>query len=241
MIIENGKNNYALQYGNETIPFIIEFKERRQLSISVYPEGHVEVLAPEGKSLDEVLRRVKKRASWIAKQRAYFETFQPLPVPKRFISGETHHYLGRQYRLKVHESSTEAVKLKGRFLQVHLPNGKNTSRIETLMDHWYRGHAQSVFRSRLEWCLDNAPSLKLDSPTFSLRKMPKRWGSCTHQGAILLNPDLVKTPRYCIEYVLMHELCHLRIHQHSPAYYALLTQCLPDWKTRQARLNAFVI
>ncbi|HCU25770.1 MAG TPA: hypothetical protein DF383_12200, partial [Deltaproteobacteria bacterium] len=78
------------------------------------------------------------------------------------------------------------------------------------------------FSSKLSQCLENSPSLKCAPNKLILRKMPKRWGSCNKSGNILLNLELVKTPLYCIEYVIMHELCHLKVHDHGPAFYRLL-------------------
>jgi len=98
-----------------------------------------------------------------------------------------------------------------------------------------------IFHTRLLRCLDDAPALRLPPPTLLIRRMARRWGSCTRTGNILLNVDLVKTPLYCIEYVIMHELCHRRIHNHSPGYYRLLSRCMPDWEKRKTRLEACVI
>jgi predicted metal-dependent hydrolase len=235
------KDKYILQYGSEKIPFKVEFRERKHLSIDVHPDGQVIVIAPQICTLDEVYKRVEKRAHWIAKQCVHFETFRPLPKEKRYISGETHLYLGRQYRLKIQSSSEESIKLIGRYLHVFTFHTNNALQVEALLIQWYKNHAKGIFDARLDWCIENALSLRIPRPNISIRKMERRWGSCSRAGKILLNLDLVKTPLHCIEYVIMHELCHLRIHDHSPAYYRLLARCIPDWKKRKERLNTFII
>jgi predicted metal-dependent hydrolase len=232
---------HVIQFGGETIPFALEMRQRRRLSISVHPDRRVTVVAPEDCSLADVLARVQKRGAWITRQRAYFEQFHPLPHEKRYVSGETHLYLGRQYRLKIQNAATESVKLTGSYLHVAAANRHNSLLVQLLLDDWYRNHAKSIFHTRLLQCLDNAPSLRMPPPAIFIRRMSRRWGSCTKAGNILLNLDLVKTPLYCIEYVIMHELCHLRIHDHSPSYYRLLSRCLPDWEKRKTRLDSYVI
>ncbi len=239
--IVSQNEQYVLRYGSDLIPFDVEFQERKRLTISVYPEGKVEVIAPNGHGMEAVLSKVKKRANWIARQRAHFELFQPLPKEKQFVSGETHHYLGRQYRLKIKHQNEESVKLKGKFLMVNTPQPKDRLHIKSLIEQWYRKRAQKVFQARLDWCLASTSSLLIELPGFSIQKMARRWGSCTPAGNIILNLDLIKTPLLCIEYVIMHELCHLRIHNHTPAYYRLLSRCMPDWEARKARLSTFVI
>ncbi len=235
----NGR--YAVQSGDETIPFALEMRQRRRLSISVHPDRRVTVLAPADCSLADVLARVQKRVAWITRQRAYFEQFHPLPHEKRYVSGETHLYLGRQYRLKIHSATAESVKLTGSYLHVATAHCPDALQVKRLLDDWYRNHAKGIFHTRLLQCLDAAPSLRMPPPAIIIRRMSGRWGSCTKAGNILLNLDLVKTPLYCIEYVIMHELCHLRIHNHSPGYYRLLSRCMPDWEKRKTRLDSYVI
>ena len=232
---------HVIEFGGETIPFGLEMRQRRRLSISVHPDRRVTVLAPADCSLADVLARVQKRAAWITRQRAYFEQFHPLPHEKRYVSGETHLYLGRQYRLKIQSAATESVKLMGSYLHVATANCHDAIQVQQLLDDWYRNHAKDIFQTRLLQCLDDAPSLCMPPPVIIVRRMSRRWGSCTKAGHILLNLDLVKTPLYCIEYVIMHELCHLRIHNHSPSYYRLLSRCMPDWEKRKTRLNSYVI
>lgn len=238
---ESLNSTHVLQFGGETIPFTVARRPRQRLAISVYPDRQVTVLAPVDCRLEDVLSRVHKRAAWIARQRAYFAQFHPLPHEKRYINGETHLYLGRQYRLKIDSAAAPSVKLVGGYLHIATTNGHDALQVQRLLDAWYRNHARDIFRSRLQRCLDNAPALRLSPPALIIRRMARRWGSCTRAGNILLNLELIKTPLYCIEYVIMHELCHLRIHDHSPGYYRLLWRCMPDWEKRKTRLDTYVI
>lgn len=232
---------HEVTFGKQRIPFSLEFRDRQRLAISVHPDQSVTVSAPDGRSVEEVVERVQKRAGWIVKQRRHFEQFHPLTPPRRFVAGETHLYLGRQYRLKLVEDESQSVKLVGRFFQVHLPDRDDSDKVRCLLDDWYRSHATEIFARRLGVCLDAARSLDVPKPEVVVRQMNKRWGSCTRAGRILLNIDLVKTPLYCIEYVIMHELCHLKVHDHSPKFYRLLSRCMPDWERRKQRLESFIL
>lgn len=236
-----GNGRLAIRYGGEDIPFELTFRPRSQLAINVHPDRSVTVVAPEARSVKEVLTRVQRRAGWIARQRRHFAKFHPLPHARRFINGETHYYLGRQYRLKVSLATRESVKLKGRYLLVETQRPNAAARAKVLLDRWYKVRAQELFQSRLLRCLKEAPSLRMPPPKIIIRRMGKRWGSCTETGNILINVELIKTPLDCIEYLIMHELCHLRVHNHSAGYYRLLSRCMPDWPRRKSRLDQFVI
>jgi predicted metal-dependent hydrolase len=226
-----------------TIPYVIHFRRRKDLAIHVHPDRRVTVDAPEGTTTDEVAIRVNKRSDWIAKQRRYFEKFQPLPPGLKYVSGETHRYLGRQYRLKVVtiDRPPERVKLVGRFLWVHVRPGGHNRCVQELLEGWYRERARDVFARRLRVCLDSSKSLEASAPIIQVRKMVRRWGSCTPSGRILLNLALVKAPVTCIDYVVMHELCHLKEPNHGPRFFRLLTRFMPDWEGRKERLESLVI
>lgn len=241
-MIENGQvdGSYLLCYGGSRIPFRVEYRKRKKLAITVHPDMRLEVAAPEGSVKEQVLQRVEKRARWIFRQWRYFEQFQPRLPDRRYVSGETHLYLGRQYRLKVFEGSPEAVKLVGKFLRVWTKNREDTDRIRSLLDRWYWEHAERLLTHRVQVCLEQHPSLRLpDEPNVAIRTMTRRWGSCSRTGTILLNVSLVKVPVHCVDYVIVHELCHLHIHNHSPGFYRLLSRCLPDWERRKQRLEGF--
>ncbi len=233
------QHDFLLQHGSLEIPFKVSFVDRNHLTIHVHPDMRLEVLAPIGKELDSVLERVDLRGGWISKQWHYFERYQPTNPSRKYLSGETHRYLGRQYQLKVITARESDVKLKGRFLQVHHPDGKDYPEIERLVTQWYRDHASRLFNVRLASCLEICKSLGLAAtPRVSIRQMKRRWGSCTKTGNITLNLDLIRTPIHCIDYVIIHELCHLKVHSHSPAFYRILNRIMPDWEKRKSRLDS---
>jgi predicted metal-dependent hydrolase len=234
-------SRHSLSFGQETIPFTLAFDRRQRISITVHPDKRVQVVAPQGRSIDEIMTRVRRRAPWIVRQLDRFDRLHPLPTPRRYVGGETHLYLGRQYRLRFQtpEDNRECVKLQGRYLHVHTTERENPDRVKGLLDSWYRQHAHAVFSRRLEGCHTSVVGvLGIERPAFQLRKMPCRWGSCTKTGKVLLNPELVLAPLPCIDYVLTHELCHLKLLHHGPEFYRLLTRCMPDWERRKERLDS---
>lgn len=241
-MIENGQpeGGYLLKYGAFSIPFNLTLKNCSKLRIDVYPDQRVEVVAPDCKDRSAILDRVERRARWIVKQWRYFEQFQPKLPCRRYVSGETHVYLGRQYRLKVRRSDLSEVKLVGRYFRISHPIPGDSAAIARLLAEWYINHARQLFAGRIEWWLAECRWLSgLDSPPLQVRRMQRRWGSCTKARSITLNVELAKVPLMCIDYVIVHELCHLKIHNHNAAFYRLLKRCLPDWQQRKQRLDEF--
>lgn len=230
----------TLGYGSETIDFSLSFSPRQRLSITVEPHGDVVVKAPAETTLESVLNHVRKKAGWIIRQRDQFAAFGPVMPPKRYVSGETHRYLGRQYRLRVTEGAATSVKLIGRYFEVVTPSKLDASAVNRQMERWYRQHASVVFGNSFDRCQNLSYFRKLTKPTWSIRRMKRRWGSCTKDGTILLNPLLIQASPRCIEYVIIHELCHLIHHSHDAAFYRLLGRVLPDWQRRKAQLETFL-
>lgn len=232
---------HAVQFGGRRIDFTLLWRVRSHLSIEVGPDRTVTVIAPVGRSTAEVSARVRKRAAWILKQLDYFERFHPLAPPRRYVAGETHLYLGRQYRLKVTKSIKDEVKLLGRYIHAFSTRPEDPEHTRQLVEDWYRAHARAAFERRLVICLQSAHALGAVTPKLIVRRVQTRWGSCSKRGTILLNTELVKAPVDCIDYVITHELCHLKVHEHTPAFYRLLFRCMPDWERRKARLETITI
>lgn len=235
-------NRYTISYGTSEIRFNLTYSDRETLEIAVYPDQTVWVTAPHDTSLNDIEQKVRKRARWILKQQRYFGRFEQTKDDFEYISGETHRYLGRQYRLKVNQigsSAEETVKLKGPFLRIRTRSKGNTPHIKVLLDRWYRNHASKKFNERFELCLQNLQKYDIPRPTLKLYRMEKRWGSYTSSGNVLLNPQLIKHPTYCIDYVIVHELCHTKHPHHDKKFYQLLHTVLPDWQKRKHKLERF--
>ena len=182
-----------------------------------------------------IIRRVEQRGAWIVAQQRRFAELPPPQGERAFVSGERCRYLGELYRLKVLEAQAEGVRLEQGQLVVGVRDPKDARKVQALLRGWYRGRAQRVFYERLERCRRQVAAFGIDHPGgFTLRRMKRRWGSCSRDGRILLNTQLVGAPVACIDYVIIHELCHVVQHNHSGAFYHLLGTCLPDWRERQA-------
>lgn len=229
---------HSVQYGAETIHFGLKHTSRRSLAISVLPDLSVAVTAPHGSPLALIKKKVQKRAPWILKQQDYFKAYLPKQPPRQYVSGETHLYLGRQYRLNVFESDKESVKLRGSYIHIGVKNRSDTSRAKTLLEGWLLAHAREQFERRLEACWERLRRQGVvPLPMLRLRRMQKRWGTCTRNGVIYLTPSLVKAPASCIDYVIVHELCHLKHAHHGKAFYDMLRRAMPDWEQRKMRLE----
>jgi len=122
-------------------------------------------------------------------------------------------------------------------LYVWTPDKSNTAGVRQLLDGWYDKQAQRVFRERLVATFPRFQPLGIPQPKLTIKPLLARWGSCTAAGAISLNLKLIQVPKTCIDYVIIHELCHLIEHNHSGRFYRLLDRMLPDWAERRRRLN----
>ncbi|WP_035616162.1 SprT family zinc-dependent metalloprotease [Haloferula sp. BvORR071] len=209
---------------------------RRTLAISVHPDGGLELSAPLGASLDDILAKVAKRAAWIATQRRSFLGMNAEPVPRRYVNGASHRYLGRQYRLKLESGKSSSVRLKGGYFHVTTPH-RSPAEVEAALGGWFRERAKEQFSRRIsawnDWCRKHG----LPEPKLQIRQMPKRWGSAGSQGRIALNPELIHVPSPCIDYVIVHEICHLRHPAHNRSFYQLLSSLLPGWREIKRRLE----
>jgi len=226
-------------YGDERITF--ECKPRPlvngRILIKVHPDCRVVVSAPQDTDDQQVLNAVEKRGRWIYQQLRDFRKQLEYITPRQYISGESHYYLGKQYMLKVIVAPSEAqgVKMLRGKLEVTLRH-KSAEKVLQLLTDWYKARAREVFAKRLSAMLEQALWVS-DSLPLRILTMQTQWGSCSPNGRVTLNPNLVKAPRECIDYVILHELCHLAEHNHSERFYRLMGQVMTDWEKIKKRLD----
>ena len=228
---------HHIQYGNKRIEFDVIYSNRKSLGITVHPDKSVLVRAPENSDYQKILEKVRNRSRWILRQQDHFESFLPVTPPRKYVSGETHMYLGKQYRLKLYQSNEKKVKMIRGYLQVFTKDRNNKEKIKTMLDKWYRQHFDKKIEERLNECLELFKNYDIQKPDILVRRMKNRWGSCTPQGKVILNPDIIKAPGKSIDYVIIHELCHLIYPTHSKEFYALQSKMMPDWEKWKRRLD----
>lgn len=229
---------HCLKYGTQEIHYEITFRSRKTMEIAVEPNAKVLITAPEDASLEAIEARLRKRAAWVVRQQRYFSQFFPRTPDRKFVAGETHLYLGRQYRLKVIPHVQEGVKLfRGYFVvQTHRPSKPEAAR--ELLEAWYRDRAHAKFLERIEHCLGRFPDPEVFRPKgLIVRQIRQRWGSMSPSGRLLLNRRLVQAPVDAIDYVITHELCHVAEPHHGAAFFELLERVMPDWESRKSKLE----
>jgi predicted metal-dependent hydrolase len=223
-----------IEFGSRRVDFQLEYTNRKSLGITVTPDLDVLVKAPVGTSIEAIKEKLHKKAPWIIRQQSFFLEFHPKMPARKYISGETHLYLGRQYRLKLSITDVENVKLKGKFIEV-FTNDK--AKAKQLISNWYSKNAKKKFHAIALELIEKFKKYHVEPNSIVLREMPTRWGSCTAKGKIILNPELIKAPKGCIEYVILHELCHLIHHDHTQKFLDLQSKEMPDWEKWKIKLE----
>lgn len=239
----------VLAYGDELINYDIIRRSSKKLDstssvrkvlIKVHPDQRVVASVPNDACDASIQQAMIKRSKWIWKNIQEFSAQKQYAMPRQYVSGETQFYLGRRYMLKVQTTADEnsGVKLLRGKLLVTLTGGNNKQprQIKELLDAWYLQRANKIFDERLQVLLPKATWID-KAPAYRIMNMKKQWGSCSPKGTLMLNPHLVKSPKECIDYVLLHELCHVVEHNHSERFWRLLTQVMPNWKEVKSKLD----
>ena len=228
-----------LHYHDQPLAYTLVFRARRTIGFAVRPDGSVHISAPAGTSPEWVAQQVLKKADWILKHQKAFAR-RPAPTPARgYQAGSPHHYQGQPYRLRFAEAARPAVHVATDELVLSSPAPLKPAQAEALLHAWYAQQAGPLFAASLARVWPRFAEFNLTRPTLAVRQMRTRWGSCTPRSArIRLSPELVRARPECLDYVLLHECCHLLVGDHSKAFYDLQTRLMPDWETWKQELNA---
>lgn len=228
-------------WAEQSIPFVLTRSTRRTLSITVQPSGDVAVKAPISTPAEEVVARVSRRGAWIRLQQERAGRWRPRTPPRTYVEGETHLYLGRQYRLSAELAVRQEVRIAGDriVLRMHRP-GRLEERAE-LLSAWYLARAREVYARRLKALVPPFLAMGHPCPRIIVRHLSHRWGSLTAAGNMVLSRDLIRAPRACVDYVIVHELCHLAHRDHGPGFWSLLDASMPDHDRRKGRLEKMLL
>ncbi len=230
-----------VQYGTTTIPYAIRRTDREKtVALTIEARGKLVVSAPGGVSIDRLNRIVREKAPWVIRRARRVSDLPPPPTKREFVSGETVLYLGRQYRLRVVEgkSAKGSASLQGKWLSVPVAPGLSAAArrraVARAVVGWLKQHASSYIPGRLETV---AKRFGVPVPKVVSREQRGRWGSCDAYGVLRINWRIIQAPARLIDYVLAHELVHLRVPNHGPAFWRELGRVMPDYEERRARLR----
>lgn len=235
--MKRGIDQRTIRFGSREIRYGLTYGDHRDLVISVTPDLEVMVSAPRPATASEIEAKVLAKAPWILRHQLRYQDLHPLPVPRRYVSGETHRYLGRQYRLRIEPGDFDRVRLQRPFLVVTTRSLKGAEATRRLVQGWYKFRAEALLPKRLQIAMESHPVLRCTDVRMHVRVMPNRWGSCSRTGILSFNPELLRAPAACIDYVIIHELCHRRVMNHGPEFHRLIGSVMPDWHDRRQRLN----
>lgn len=218
-----------VRYGRRTLPFTLHRTNRQKtVSIAVDPRDGVHVKAPASVARDRVDDIVRRKAPWILERIARSADLPPPPSPREFVSGETFLYLGRQHRLRVVVADgEEGVRLAhGRFVVTVKPNS-GPRRVRSLLVRWFRDRAEGRIPAvAARW----AARMGLGEVRVLIRDQKQRWGSCDAAGVVRINWRVVQAAPGLIEYVVAHELTHVRHPSHTAAFWATLGRWIPEYE-----------
>lgn len=217
----------------------IKRSRRRTVALYVHPDKRVEIRMPLLFSVDEIEPFLIKHSRWLFNR---LDLPEKKPVePKKFVSGELHYFLGKQYPIEIVASDKNSVVFDNEKIVIRQRVDKSTSQqvsgslsrqdlVEKLLDRWYLEQAKRVFQEISIPLVESMKKYNVAPKSFAIKKMKTRWGSCSSKGNINLNLHLIKLPEQCIKEVILHELCHLVHFNHSKDFYDLMTAEMPDWK-----------
>ncbi len=233
---------FVLAYGEERISYDVAYDDQRRTRVAIHvnPDGSVAVDAPIGFSDANIKQAVQKRARWVVSHVIEARDRYAHVRPKEYVSGEQVLYFGRRYVLKVVpvDKAVAVVRLKGNRLEVQSTSG-NPADIKGRIRAWYRIKGRDYLARRIDALTNILPWTKTPPP-FRLLEMTSQWGSCSPAGEIILNPHLIKAPRNCIDYVLIHELAYLKHHDHGIEFWKLIDAHAGDWRMAKHHLDGLV-
>lgn len=233
----------SIYYGKKKINFILTRKNVKNINLRVKPNLEVSVSANNDVPLEYIKDFVYSKAKWINRNLDYYKKTRNIEHgEKEYINGESFRYLGRQYRLKIFSSEEENVKYFRGYIHLYSYDLDDFEQKERLMEDWYKERSKIIFKDSLDRMYNLIKSYDIKYPTLRIRKMKSRWGTCyPNKNKIILNRVLIKAPKDCIDYVVLHELIHFKHKNHGNDFYRLLDILMPDWQSKKKILDEVIV
>ena len=232
--------HYQINHQDRVIEYEVVHRPKvtRCIHLELAEHGALQVVAPRRMSKRLIQSTMQEWADYVARfLQAEQARRRDIPV-FRFVSGEQHLLMGKSYPLDIRETARKraSVELVDGYIKIRSPVC-DPEEIRARLTDWYRKTAGQHFSGRLEAFCRAAPWTIEKFPAMRLRLMKRTWGTCSAKGVITLNPHLVKAPPEAIDYVVAHEICHLKEHNHSRAFYQLQDRLYPGWRAAKAELG----
>ena len=229
---------YQIDIGGSQINFIIQRKAVKNINLTIRADGTITITADEKVPQEFIYKFVEKKASWIKKQMEYYRGYQSEKHLRELVSGETIKYLGKQYRLKVEESTQEYVKYYRGYIYIYVMDKSDYYRKQNLLEKWLYSRLDKIVNELYDDTIQKLKKYNVPDVNIKLRTMKTRWGSCViEKQKIILNKALIEASKYCIEYVILHELVHFIYPNHVKEFYDFLYVLMPDWEYRKKILD----
>lgn len=224
----------------EDIEFTVIYSRRRTLAIFIKPDASVTVRVPHLTTYKTICMVVNEKAEWIRKHRAYYAGNHNNTSPKSYSEGENHLFRGNPFELKIEQSKKSYILFSDDKIVVGLSKTGNSKEIKKVLYAGYKKEAEKILPDFLQTITLRFKEYGLNPSKLIIRTMKRRWGSCSNKGVITLSTELIKLSDIYIEYVIIHELCHLKHHNHGTGYYKLLTELFPDWKQIRKEMKKYI-
>ena len=219
----------------------IILSRRRTLSIIVSPDKGVIVKAPLRTPVSAIKRFVAEKSEWIRKTLAGFNSLIRIDSSDGYTDGDQILLFGRYHILKLNHAAEYYVKLpENGIIDAGYAKSNDPVLIRAMLERWFRHIATQRLTPKFREIVARYSDYGFKPSSFSVRYMKKRWGSCSSTGKIAISYDLIRLDEVYAEYVIIHELCHLRHHNHSAEYYNLLSEVYPGWKAVRKELRKYM-
>lgn len=224
-----------------SIEYKVIYSRRRTLGISVLRDSTVIVRVPYRTTMKTIIRMVEEKSAWIIKHRDHFKNNHQNKPGRSYKNGSSHLFRGNTYVLNIIESPGKFVKINGESIDIGLGKAEDEATVKKLLRKAYKIEASAHIPVLFSNILEKHSNQGFKPTELVIRSMKRRWGSCSNRGKITLSSELMRLSDRYIEYVIVHELCHLRHHNHGPMFYELLSRLYPDWKIVRKEMKNYAI